>query len=146
MTRKTLEFPFYCWKRVQNNMGRLNDMKITLHNALHIIGGHKMYILFNNTVYMFLSPEVCLDIKCSYRVSPFHLLAKINFPLFQPTSLVAQMVKHLSTMQETQVRAQGWEDPLEKVKQKGSFSRDFIGPRKGLVWMIFGVHVKVGTF
>ena len=114
MTRKTLEFPFYCWKRVQNNMGRLNDMKITLHNALHIIGGHKMYILFNNTVYMFLSPEVCLDIKCSYRVSPFHLLAKINFPLFQPTSLVAQMVKHLSTMQETQVRSLGWEDPLEK--------------------------------
>ena len=24
------------------------------------------------------------------------------------------MVKHLSTMQETQVRALGWEDPLEK--------------------------------
>ena len=30
------------------------------------------------------------------------------------TSLVAQMVKRLSTMQETQVRALGWEDPLEK--------------------------------
>ena len=30
------------------------------------------------------------------------------------TSLVAQMVKHLSTMWETQVRALGWEDPLEK--------------------------------
>ena len=30
------------------------------------------------------------------------------------TSLVAQMVKHLSTMQETQVRSLGWEDPLEK--------------------------------
>ena len=30
------------------------------------------------------------------------------------TSLVAQMVKHLSTMQETWVRALGWEDPLEK--------------------------------
>ena len=30
------------------------------------------------------------------------------------TSLVAQTVKHLSTMQETQVRALGWEDPLEK--------------------------------
>ena len=28
--------------------------------------------------------------------------------------LVAQMVKHLSTMQETWVRALGWEDPLEK--------------------------------
>ena len=29
-------------------------------------------------------------------------------------SLAAQMVKRLSTMQETWVRALGWEDPLEK--------------------------------
>ena len=36
-------------------------------------------------------------------------------PLFQAlTSLVAQMVKHLSTMWKTQVRSLGWEDPLEK--------------------------------
>ena len=28
--------------------------------------------------------------------------------------LVAQMVKHLSAMQETRVRCLGWEDPLEK--------------------------------
>ena len=30
------------------------------------------------------------------------------------TSLVAQMVKRLSIMRETQVRALGWEDPLEE--------------------------------
>ena len=30
------------------------------------------------------------------------------------TSLVAQTVKCLSAMQETQVRSLGWEDPLEK--------------------------------
>ena len=30
------------------------------------------------------------------------------------TSLVAQMVKRLPTMWETQVRSLGWEDPLEK--------------------------------
>ena len=30
------------------------------------------------------------------------------------TSLVAQMVKHLSTMWKTWVRFLGWEDPLEK--------------------------------
>ena len=29
-------------------------------------------------------------------------------------SLVAQGLKHLSAMQETQVRSLGWEDPLEK--------------------------------
>ena len=28
--------------------------------------------------------------------------------------LVAQTVKHLSTMRETRVRSLGWEDPLEK--------------------------------
>ena len=30
------------------------------------------------------------------------------------TSLVAQMVKRLSTMRETQVQSLDWEDPLEK--------------------------------
>ena len=30
------------------------------------------------------------------------------------SSLVAQLVKHLPTMQETQVPSLGWEDPLEK--------------------------------
>ena len=30
------------------------------------------------------------------------------------TSLVAQTVKHLSTMWETRVRSLAWEDPLEK--------------------------------
>ena len=29
-------------------------------------------------------------------------------------TLVAQMVKHLPSMQETRVRSLGWEDPLEK--------------------------------
>ena len=31
-----------------------------------------------------------------------------------PTSLVAQMVKNLPAMQETQFQSLGWEDPLEK--------------------------------
>ena len=33
---------------------------------------------------------------------------------FWRTSLVAQTVKHLSTMRETWVQSLGWEDPLEK--------------------------------
>ena len=36
---------------------------------------------------------------------------------FLQSSLVAQMVKHLSTMQETWVRSLGREDPLEKEWQ-----------------------------
>ena len=37
-----------------------------------------------------------------------------SLPCAFQTSLVAQMVKRLSTMRETRVRALGWEDPLEK--------------------------------
>ena len=33
---------------------------------------------------------------------------------FEPSSLVAQMVKRLPTMWETRVRSLGWEDLLEK--------------------------------
>ena len=34
--------------------------------------------------------------------------------MYRETSLVAQTVKHLSTMRETRVQSLGWEDPLEK--------------------------------
>ena len=34
--------------------------------------------------------------------------------LFSSYSLVAQMVKRLSAMQETWIQSLGWEDPLEK--------------------------------
>ena len=37
-----------------------------------------------------------------------------SLPNVRRTSLVAQTVKHLSTMWETWVRSLGWEDPLEK--------------------------------
>ena len=37
----------------------------------------------------------------------------MEFPL---TSLVAQLVKNLPTIQETWVQPLGWEDPLEKGK------------------------------
>ena len=41
----------------------------------------------------------------------FSILVSLEY---MPTSLVAQTVKHLSTMRETWVRSLGWEDPLEK--------------------------------
>ena len=41
----------------------------------------------------------------------------IGYPLqYSGASLVAQLVKNLSTMQETWVRSLGWEDSLEKGK------------------------------
>ena len=38
----------------------------------------------------------------------------LNRDLHTHASLVAQRLKHLSTMRETWVRSLGWEDPLEK--------------------------------
>ena len=43
-----------------------------------------------------------------------HTTTGIELLQWSPTSLVAQTVKRLSTMQETQVPSLGWEDPLEK--------------------------------
>ena len=42
---------------------------------------------------------------------------RIGYPLqYSGTSLVAQLVKNMSAMQETWVQSLGWEDPLEKGK------------------------------
>ena len=43
-------------------------------------------------------------------------------------SLVAQTVKRLSAMQETQVRSLGWEDPLEKEMATHSSTLDWKSP------------------
>ena len=50
---------------------------------------------------------VCQD--CILSLCLFNLYAE-----YIRASLVAQMVKHLSAMQETWVQSLGWEDPLEK--------------------------------
>ena len=46
------------------------------------------------------------------------------------TSLVAQMVKRLSTMWETRVRSLGWEDPLEKEMATHSSTLAWRIPRR----------------
>ena len=57
-----------------------------------------------------LSRTVAVSLSYLFRSEVlFHKLS-----LYAQTSLVAQMVKHLSTMRETWVRSLGWEDPLEK--------------------------------
>ena len=43
-----------------------------------------------------------------------HLEVSIKMSLLWPASLVAQMVKRLPAMWETQVQSLSWEDPLEK--------------------------------
>ena len=46
--------------------------------------------------------------------NPNDFLMSYMYSDFPRTSLVAQMVKHLPTMRDTQVPSLGWEDPLKK--------------------------------
>ena len=48
-------------------------------------------------------------------LSSLELSGSFKFLFMHQASLVAQMVKHLPTMRETQVRSLGREDPLEKA-------------------------------
>ena len=50
------------------------------------------------------------------------------------TSLVAQTVKHLPTMQETWVRSLGQEDPLEKEMATHFSTLAWKNPRNGGAW------------
>ena len=56
-------------------------------------------------------PSNLLVLKSGNEISILHI--EFNFSL--KTSLMAQMVKRLSTMRETWVRSLGREDPLEKA-------------------------------
>ena len=47
------------------------------------------------------------------------------------SSLVAQTVKHLPTMRETQVQSLGWEDPLEKDMATHSSTLSWKIPYRG---------------
>ena len=58
------------------------------------------------TDFIFSGSKITADGDCSHGI-------KRRLPLGR-TSLVAQTVKHLSTMRETRVQSPGWEDPLEK--------------------------------
>ena len=47
----------------------------------------------------------------------YRVLKIVGYPLQYPwASLVAQLVKNLPAMRETEVGSMGWEDPLEKGK------------------------------
>ena len=62
--------------------------------------------------------SLCSTLKTMIRSLDFILRSQMLLGCFRQaydvTSLVAQTVKHLPTMRETQVRSLGWEDPLEK--------------------------------
>ena len=56
--------------------------------------------------------KLCLSVH--YYIFKYNTLSKIEYTIIFKASLVAQMVKSLPAMQETQVQSLGLEDPLEK--------------------------------
>ena len=60
--------------------------------------------------------------------SEYFNLSSLYMFSFATGSLVAQMVKHLPTMQETQVQSLCWEDPLEKEMATHSSTLAWIIP------------------
>ena len=80
--------------------------------------------LFNG--HMCIYPEWLLILTVKHVRFPAHIPSTLAFNTWehillinelsrkQRASLVAQRVKHLPVMRETQVQSLGWEDPLEK--------------------------------
>ena len=56
-------------------------------------------------------PNLKLGCPSSYPTLPSRIYGQFKYKM---ASLVAQMVKSLPAVQETQVQSLGWEDPLEK--------------------------------
>ena len=69
---------------------------------------------------------MCLVIHSLNMEPPLLTRKERELPLVGAT-LVAQTVKNLPVMQETQVQSQGWEDPLEK--EMATHSREYHGQR-----------------
>ena len=73
--------------------------------------------IFLNTFVKGSYPNWCIEsMKSQWKIRPnfFKQTDKLKIYMVYRTSLVAQMVKHLPTIWETQVQSLGWEDPLEK--------------------------------
>ena len=56
----------------------------------------------------------CILSPCLFNLYTEYIMLNVGLDQAQDEMLVAEMVKHLSAMQETWVRSLGWEDPLEK--------------------------------
>ena len=59
------------------------------------------------------SPSKNTGVGCHARLQGIFPTQELNPGLLHWASLVAQLVKNLPAVQETQVRSLGWEDPLE---------------------------------
>ena len=97
-----------------------------LHKEAMYIGAHRwerhrQLDAANNSVEFEWSGCESWNWEISVMISAIY--SEINKNRRDPVSLVAQMVKRLSAMQETWVWSLGWDDPLEKEMAAHSSTR-----------------------
>ena len=56
----------------------------------------------------------CILSPCLFNLYTEYIMLNVGLDQAQDEMLVAEMVKHLSAMQETWVRSLGWEDPWRR--------------------------------
>ena len=73
--------------------------------------GQALHVLHSPLVLLLATPE---ELSLLFHLFRFYISLTQEASLSCIRALVAQMVKNLPTIQETQVQSQGWEDLLEK--------------------------------
>ena len=76
--------------------------------------------------------HMCVQCVSTHVDTYTHSCVCVNMYVY---SLVAQMVKNLPVMQETQVWSLGWEDPLEKAMVTNSSIKEFHGQRSLVLYI-----------
>ena len=79
-----------------------------------VIVDGKQHPIFNICPLLCLYMRMCNLLSAPLLLPRFFVYLSLPPPTSTGTSLVAQTVKHLSTMQETRVSSLDGEDPLEK--------------------------------
>ena len=94
---------------MQNNINELKKENIQCQQliSLHLLS--EAYITVQINTHAHTHTHTQTHITCNTVYKNFYLIL-----LHKWASLVSQMVKNLSAMQETWVQSLGWEDPLEE--------------------------------
>ena len=112
------------WTSIHSSSGILSDLIPWIYLSL-LLYDHKGFDLGHTSMALWGFPDssVGKESTCNARdpssipVSGRSPGERTGYPLqYSWASLVAQLVKNLSAMQETWVRSMGWEDSLEKGK------------------------------
>ena len=106
------------WQATVHGVTRVGHDSVTkthTHTHTHTLGLPTLILQHRDSVLVtLLCPQTWYSAKKQSELSYYLLDEEDGHPGPGSASLVAQLVKKLPAAQETWVRFQGWEDPLEK--------------------------------